>query len=196
MVALSFKKTAAAKAEFRVRVSRRHRNSEINTLVGDIAAVKTEIAERKLNPAPTPTQQRVAAILGDEIAPGIDLPARLHDLSKRRGDLEAARAELARRLSDERARASRLVCDQVAEHHKRLVRNICQKFIALHAANVAYALLADDLNAQDIMWTFLRPMAPHWLGGPRDNQGRVAQYLREAAEFGFISRDDIPKELR
>ncbi|PVE26436.1 hypothetical protein DC522_01345 [Microvirga sp. KLBC 81] len=173
-------------------------HNEINQIRAETEAVKNEILEHKANPTVTPQQQRVAEILGDEIAPkaGAELPTRLQALTKRRSDLDAAQVELTRRISEERGRASRLVCDQVRDHHKQLVKNICEKLLVLHEAHIAYAQFTNALSAEDVAWTALHPMFPSLLGNPHDNQSRAALYLREAAQNGFISRDDIPKELR
>lgn len=124
------------------------------------------------------------------------LGRRLSDLQQRAADLKAANAEVERRIITARNRASVLVCAQIEDQYREIVVAICDRLRDLHEASLAYQKFTDALTGEDIAWTRLGVMFPTLLGDPRDSQGRVSGYFREAARLGFITTNNIPETLR
>jgi hypothetical protein len=73
---------------------------------------------------------------------------------------------------------------------------MCRALIALRDAMVDYDHIVSELQSRDIAWSNLRPMQMLFMGRPSDPQDRIAQYLREAAKYGFVEKSLIPAELK
>ena len=147
-------------------------------------------------------QSNVVAELG-ALAPPVTSP----DMTRRRAihqrlevieeSIHLARAA----LSDERIRASAVICERVAGDHAALVTGICQALIELHRAAAKYVKFADNLNADRIAWSGLGASflvldpKDHPVGFPNQNNP-ISRYLREAVRLGHFPLADVPEELR
>lgn len=92
--------------------------------------------------------------------------------------------------------ASAIIRERVAPRHTALVQDMVQHMLALRQSFADYLDFARELNDRGIAWSALRPMHPSWLGEPDYRYSPVAVWLREAATYGFISREEIPEGLR
>lgn len=142
---------------------------------------------------------KIAELLGDQI-PGGETPApsreRLNELRQHIIAIDEALSLIETRITQERIKASAVVCDQVHDEHRRRVRDICFKLIDLREAMLSYSQLADTFNDEDIAWSRLSPMPLLVLGNPRDRQSAAALYLREAYKSGFIDQKELPEAIR
>lgn len=135
----------------------------------------------------------VATLVGDPIDEAPALPL---DQSARAEDLNAAITILDRRLAEARMKASAVVREQVAPLHAELVKVICRAMVAVYEAAVAYDDLTDQLNAGEVAWSALHPMAPRDVVEQDNRYSPVAIYLRQAAGYGFIPPSEIPAGIR
>jgi hypothetical protein len=70
------------------------------------------------------------------------------------------------------------------------------KMLALRASFAEYVAFTGELNSKGVAWAHLRAMHPSFLGEPDARFSPVAMWLREAATYGLIDRDQIPEALR
>ncbi|MFC3692659.1 hypothetical protein [Chenggangzhangella methanolivorans] len=160
-------------------------------LLDEQAAKKAEkgSVEDEIVAAPAPVRRvsaAVAAVLGDDVDDGpVVLRNRLAEINARLRVIEDALAELDKRITDAKGRASRAVCAQVRDEYARRVAEICAALVEAEKANDAYMDLIDELEAEDVSWTSLTPMQPSMLGSRRYGETRVPAYLREAAAAGY-----------
>lgn len=127
---------------------------------------------------------RVAELLGDEADSGHNLQRRLAEVRGAERDVEEAVEIVRRRLADARGAASVAVCAAVKPEYTRRVKAMVAAVEALRVARDDYESLLDDLNANDIAWTSLKPMQPTFCGDRHD--GHLSRYLREAKEAGYV----------
>jgi len=62
-----------------------------------------------------------------------------------------------------------------------------------------YRALLDEFDAADVMWTFLAPMHPRFLGDPREDVAsnpRLASWFADAVTEGFIGLEQTPAAFR
>lgn len=150
-------------------------------------------------PASAEKTGRVAKLLGDE-APGEDDPpdgirARLKAIAAERVDVRAALEIATQRLQSARFGASRVICDEVAPAYGETIKALAAALLAAHSAHRDLLDLIAALNREDIAWSgTLPPMQATTIFG--HDAGRLAAWLRAAAEAGFIKSSEIPKELR
>lgn len=184
-------KRAALSAEIDQLSNERHQVArKIDAEGGFSDSAAAAIAKRNVKEA------RVAEILGEKPGPDENELQRYIEIGQRIGDLKAAREILDRRLLDLRMSASNLVCELIEADHKKMVADICERMVELHAAADAYCGFADSLNADGVAWSKLWAMQPQFIGAPNDRQGRLSLYLREAVKFGFWHPEQIPEKLK
>jgi hypothetical protein len=145
----------------------------------------------------TDRARRVAAILGDAPTdcPLVD-PRRLDEINMRLGDLAVAINEIGCRIAMVRYDAARRLVEPLRSDHLALVRSIALALIKAHEASVQYADFADALNTQSVNWSSLEPHPALLLGDPRDQNSKVATYVKAAHAKGAISADEMPVEWR
>jgi hypothetical protein len=142
---------------------------------------------------------RVAALLDEpsgsaELTVGLDR-ARLAEVDRNIGDRKAALTLMTQRVRTARAAASAKICSQVASEHRLRVSAICGKLVQLHAAVAAYVTLADEMNANDIVWQGIIPSHPIFFGEPNDKNSPIASYLRLAVAEGNFPANEVPVAL-
>lgn len=104
---------------------------------------------------------------------------------------------LAQRRREVARQASAVICEQVADHHRALVREMAATLRELHAINARYWTFADALAEDGVAWAgrlgpaFFRPA-----GHPGNSNGPIAEWFEEAARFGHISEGEIPQDFR
>jgi hypothetical protein len=136
---------------------------------------------------PSQMSEKVAVLVGD-VAPGestYPTAIRMREQATNIAALTQAITVIDTRINSERGKASLIVCDQVRDEHRRLVREVCFRLMDLREAMMAYQLFADTLNDQDIAWSSLSP-----------SQSRTAAYLREKLKEGFLDPKEIPARFR
>ncbi|WP_394889546.1 hypothetical protein ACG873_30250 [Mesorhizobium sp. AaZ16] len=141
----------------------------------------------------------VARLLGDETAgiPYGEDRKRLQQILTMVRDIEQALVTLEGRIAIERGKASKLVCQKVERTYADHVGAICTALITANQKHRDLVQMVDALEREDVAWTgFFYPMQPVLLGGATDSQSRLAFYLREACQNGFLAGDAIPKEFR
>jgi len=142
---------------------------------------------------------RVAALLGDASPDDGEAPdgirARLKAIAAERVDLRAAIDIAQQRLTTAHFGASKTICEEVRPAYADKVKTLATAFVAAHQAHADLLGLIDALNANDVAWTgYMAPMHGHRVIGHQSN--RIAVWLREAVEGGFINKTDIPMELQ
>ncbi|PZU18948.1 MAG: hypothetical protein DI589_22975 [Shinella sp.] len=141
-------------------------------------------------------RDRVAALLEGDGKPASTPTRRIEDISQDIYDVQDALEIIARDISTERMKASNEICTQIAPQHRELVRDLWQAMLVMNTACLAYRAFMQDVNGKNIAWSQLRPMYPSWAGEHDDRMSVVALWLREAAQYGFITDAEIPEHLR
>ncbi|MGQ3214675.1 MAG: hypothetical protein ACT6U0_08395 [Shinella sp.] len=164
-------------------------------LDGEENELRYRLANRPVSAERT---SRVAALLGDATPDDGEAPdgisARLKAIAAERVDLRAAIDIASQRLQTARHAASRAICAEVAPDYRERVKALADKLVAAHAAHQELLELIDDLTRQDIAWAgAMPPMQAHGVFGHMGS--KLASWLREAREAGFIAANDIPKDL-
>jgi phage shock protein A len=145
-------------------------NAERSKLRKDIEAAKAAGGQR--------LSAGVAALLGEDPVDSVTaLTKRLREVATAMSDSEVAIEVLRRRISEERDRASKTVCDSIRQEHQRRLGVVCDCARALESAREEYELLMDALDAEDVRKDFLPPVRASFLGDRR--QGRVFYFLKE-----------------
>ncbi len=188
--------------EYRDLVSRRQ------TLRGDIASLEREEGEvtdrlRELQAngrlrigtdfeAAAKRAAQVAELVGDAPPTPEDNPAlRLSQIRERLTHLREAARVIEERIQPARRVASLAACAQMEPIYRDRVAALCWAMVELHKANLAYAELIDAFDREEIAWSSLTPLTPSWLGNPRDLEGRIPRYIREAREAGYVGPEIV-----
>jgi len=157
--------------------------------------------ETRRNPIDREAEARISDLIGD-VAPGAvkssEILQKQEALNAKRrelNDLQLAVNALNARLPLLHSQASAVVREKIGPLIRERIAAIARSLIAASAAQRAYDEIADMLNREGVWWSHLAH-PPVFLDSPRDRSGRVAYYLREAAEKGAISADEIPEALR
>lgn len=192
-------RTRARRNELCIKVQQAE--AELNQIARSLGPLMPS-AEMASRPVDRESEARVAALV-EGVAPGMaaapDYLLALERRAQKRqevADLKAAIEVLDARIAELQREASHVVVERVAPLYAARVAAVARALIALHEEHVAYDQLADALNDERVWWSKLGPMAPVFLDSSQDKCGRVANYLKEAAELGFITRDEIPERLR
>lgn len=128
---------------------------------------------------------RVAEILGEQVDDG-NLPRkRLAEGTARERDLETAIEVLRQRLRVARTAASQAVIALAKPEYAKVVGAMAKALRELDDAHRAYTDLVDQFVAEDVAWTGLGVMTPHFLGSAREPERHVARWLRDAKEAGY-----------
>lgn len=94
------------------------------------------------------------------------------------------------------AQASKHVIAEALPHHKQMVREIIKQITALDTALEAERELRQGLVDAGVYLGEVRPMNLPGFGRIADVNSRAAQYLIETCEYGYISVNDLPENLR
>jgi hypothetical protein len=172
---------------------------EHSTLRSDAQALHAKILANPSTASRNTAQDaRAAEILdGKPVTEVHSDEGRLTAVNRRIGDLESAIHTLSHRIDAESGRASVMVVEKIAPHHRQLVDTVCAKLIDAHKASKAYYKLADALNEDGVAWTGMYPMHAHTvIGEPTDRYSNLAIFLRQAVSHNFIDANIVPTELR
>lgn len=171
--------------------------AQLGKLQTEHSALMEEIAQETVSQASRERDARVALLLGDESVASISRPhARLSEINREIPDLKAALAVLGDQIGQARYRASEKILDDVRPMYAQRIEAICNALLVLRTASADYVALTDELREKDISWLSLNPMPAGFAGNPHDRNGRIGNYLREAARHGYFPYDQIPTELR
>ncbi|MBB4259722.1 MULTISPECIES: hypothetical protein [unclassified Bradyrhizobium] len=151
-------------------------NAERALLRRDVKAAKEAEASGK-----KPISLAVAKLLGDNAEESVaSLSKKLREVSAEMANNESATEILRRRLDESRNAASKIVCGTVLQEYRRRLSALCEVALALEAARQDVDELLDRLDVEDVNKSYLRPIAPHFMGDRRE--GKVFYFLREVKE--------------
>lgn len=178
-------------------------NPRLAQLEDQIEAFKTRITELQRERVlsfqdwrerkPDQATRDAAAILAGRT---VERHRPVHEIDQDIAAVDAAIEQLRQDTIPEVMKASAVIRERVAPRHAALVQDMAQKMLALRQSFADYLDLANELNAKGVAWSALRPMHISWLGEPDHRYSPVACWLREAATYGFIDREEIPEGLR
>ena len=148
-------------------------------------------------PPTDPAAGRIAELLG-EAAPAIKLERRaaLTKLATEVRELRAAADLLDAQIQVERGKASAKIREMLRPEYRLRIRAVCDALRQVHAANLSLKEMQTSLQDSGIEWTNLGVISPKTIGSPTDTYSPLALYFRDALEAGYITRNDIPAELR
>lgn len=148
----------------------------------DIRALEADLVAR-----PSPSMRSgVAALLGESVdASLLGRVEKLAELRKHLSDVEAAQAIVRRNLADRRGPASMAACKAVRGEYGKRVAVVIDALKAVDAARVYADEIRDELDRNDVALGYLPSASMPWLGDLKD--GRIAQYIKEAREAGYVS---------
>ena len=87
-------------------------------------------------------------------------------------------------------RLSKVICEPLMKQHKANVAEVIDAVKQLAKANEVEAALRDSLMQADVLYLgYLRPMSYKRVGRQKDTNSDIANYLKEAVEFGFMEPD-------
>ncbi|KQY12616.1 hypothetical protein [Rhizobium sp. Root482] len=150
------------------------------------------------SPPPTePAALRVSRLLGEAPPPIVpESRAQLAEMAQRIFDLKAAWAILDARLKVEQSKANAHALAVVAPEYRKRIRAVCEALRGVHAANVELHAFTNALDNEGIAWASLGIVAPNAVGNPGNPYSPAGQYLKDAADQGFIERNEIPESIR
>lgn len=142
---------------------------------------------------------RVAELLGDPV-PVKSGPSIAETISNLKVDIAAvdeALRQIEARRREQRLAASDTICEMVKPRLSKIMNDLIQSTLTLHAANVAFTQFAEDMNGKDVAWGGLNAVFPSgFTGDPRDLYSDMAQFLFEAVREGWLPFGSLPQELR
>ncbi len=170
----------------------RGQRDELDRAIGDVNA--------RITAARNSLTDRASQLLAGEDASEADHSGLRDSLAGLRDRLNVVRRAIEIQestVTEERLRASREICDRLRPAHHTLVAKIAAHLAALGHALVAEEEFADRLREGDVAFSgLLRRMNIPALGDPRERYSRIAAWLREAVDYGFIAENEIPVEWR
>lgn len=159
-------------------------------LQADLSTVATERKESEKDLAADTSpeiSETVSALLGDGPGAKAGKRKRVLEAKQREADLNAAIVVIEQRIRDAQVPANRAACAAVKPEFAKRVAVMADAMKALDVAHQSFAELCLDLEAEDISYGSLGQFKPFWLGDARDAQRRIATYIKEAAEAGYVS---------
>lgn len=162
------------------------RRGELNDKLRDATAAQREADAALAADSGSGVRAGVAELLGDE-AEG-SRRAKAEALRKARqqvADIDDALTIVGQRLRDAHVAASRAACAKVRPEFSKRVKALAKALIAADEAHRALDDLFLALESEDIATGTLGQVRPYFLGGARDQQRRIATYLKEVAEAGY-----------
>jgi hypothetical protein len=157
----------------------------LNALERERADLQRAIASDR-SPAVRPG---VAALLGDDPANSrAAKTARLAEVRRAITDHEVALTTIRGRLATARGPASVAVCDAVKSEYSRRVAAVVAALTAADAARASYEGMRAQLEAEDVAWTRLGPLALGFMGEHlKGRSARVDAVIRDAREAGYVA---------
>ncbi len=189
------KKSAPAPAPFRVPslaevdsdyAALVEKQASLNAKQSELEREKRTIEKEIASDTSREVRPEIAALLGDEPGTKALNRRRLAEIRGELSDIDAALGVLRQRLQDARGRASTAVVAASRMEYARRVKAMVVAMQALDAAHKDYDDLRFQFEAEDIAWTSLRPMTPAFLGGSNEPDRRIARFIREAREAGYV----------
>ena len=137
--------------------------------------------------------QAATALLDDGKVPD-DGPAWAEELARLQAAghvLETAIKIHKQRMGVLQTRLSKVICEPLVKQHKENVAAVIESVQALEKANAVESELRRQLELGSVFYlSYLRPMSYKRVGRQKDTNSDIANYLREAAEFGFLPKGD------
>lgn len=163
------------------------------------ASLIADVSERR--------RVRTAELLGDLVADADDIvvgPKRdeVDDhLGVLRDELEAVEAALtviAKRLPTVQAMASQMICRQVAEPYKAIVRRLVDSMLDAYEAHAELSEVREQMEHEDVAYVsgLPTPVATPMFGHARARDSRFANWVRTAVETGYLPWSDVPEALK
>jgi hypothetical protein len=171
-------------------------------LIVEARALPDEIKPHEPRAAmPSLREQRVAEILGREpvlsqTPTSLSANERLFMINVELQAIDEAMEVLRSQYQTERLARSRAACAKLRPENARHVAAISRALIALRELQSEYLAFTDGLIKQNVALIGLDVRHPEFAGHPRDKCSRVAYYLRDSVQLGFIPANEVPAELR
>jgi len=87
-------------------------------------------------------------------------------------------------------RLSKVICEPLLKQHREHVADVIDAVKDLARANAVEAALRRQLEVGNVLYLgYLRPMSYKRVGRMKDTHSDIANYLKEAVEFGFMEPD-------
>lgn len=175
------------------------KRAELAALHGKLTREKADLwRNRDKAPSTTNLAPGVARLVGDEVVEAPSPRARFFAVKAELAEVDAALAEIDKRLRAARGPASRKACEMVRKPFTAAAVNLAEAMLAVHAAHLEMTDIIEGFAQEDVDWQGALPniSAAMTLGHPRDKSGRLAYWLRSAAEAGVIKASDIPEAVR
>jgi hypothetical protein len=145
-------------------------------------------------------QGRIAALLGRKAeavpAAQAETGSRKAKLAREIDDIDGALEQIVKESYRARLAASAIIRDRIADHHKRLVRDLASALCDFHAANLSYWRLSDVLNGEGVAWGALQAAFLQPIGHPSDRSSPLGYWFRAARDAGHIGASEVPAEFR
>ncbi|MGA0564468.1 hypothetical protein ACO2RV_18640 [Ancylobacter sp. VNQ12] len=178
------------------------KQGELRSVRSRLDAEESEILFRLANdkPSDAPVNHRVAALLGDDVDeadPAADgLRARFTACQSERRDVDAALRVVDERLRAARGTASKLITADVEPEYRARVAALGAALAAAYDAHVSVEEIPAAMQRADVAFApvFTEGRATRIFGQPRDKNGRVAAWFREAVKAGLV--DTVPEAFR
>ncbi|MER9032418.1 hypothetical protein [Mesorhizobium sp. M0674] len=163
------------------------RENEISSSVrADRAEIK--LLERELATDESPEiHPEVAKLLKDAPSSKAVTRKAIADARHRIAVSEAAFAEIQKRRLAMETKASVAVCAAV---RPEVSRRVAALVAALQVADTAHGELNElilAIEAEGVSWGSLGPVRAHFMGDHRDAQRRIATYVKDVTEAGYVS---------
>lgn len=158
-------------------------NDELRNLRPERVRLKAEIAaddSRDISP-------QVAELLGKPPSMKAENRKRLAEVNQRLTDIDTALGLLRAEQTRAESRASNSLCRAMRPEIGKRIAALIEK---LRAVDIAHGELNDlvlQIEATGASVGTLGPVMPHFLGGARDAQRRIAGYIATTTEAGYAS---------
>jgi len=178
-----------------LEIKRNKLHTEKTAKVAEAAIIRARIQDSPSNG--NAAENRVRAILGEALLPDTapDMP-RLEQLLRELQDINGAIGILENAIYNEKAIASRLVCEAMKPEVTKRANAFATALIDLHAANSEYDRFLEEIENTGTNISSLGRVSINGLGSVKDPCGQYHYGLREFVDLGYLARSDMPKAIR
>lgn len=174
---------AESDAEYRAISERANAlNEEIRALRPEQKNLRAEIAAddtREISPA-------VAELLGQPPSLKAEKRKRLGEVTRRLADTDTALGMLRQEQQRAESRASTALCLAMQPEFTKRVAALCAALEVVDAAHHDLDELRLAVEAEGANIGSLGPVMPYFLGGAREPQRRIAEYVKSMREAGYV----------
>jgi hypothetical protein len=165
-------------------------------LTARASVLRAEEREQRIDDNNPTDNNRVRALTGEPLIVEASGKSELDAVLLSLQDRNAARNRLGTIIRNQKAIASRLVCDEVRPEVTRLGKLFANAFLALHAAQHEYHSYLDQVENTGASIASLPNVFISGLGSARDLSGTFMYAMKDFIEAGFLQKADMPKVLQ